>query len=68
MSDSKSQSFDSYLDEISPLWENFKSVITKHPKDTFKFIQSDKGEWLLEINFDLLGLPKETTMSSLYKE
>lgn len=65
---SKIQSHDTYLDDIVPCWETLQKIINKHPKYTFKFFETDKNGWILEINSDLLGLPKETTMSSLYKE
>ena len=57
-----------YYDEISDSFNKLKSVIDKHPKETFRFFNDDKKGWSIEINIDLLGLPKETTMNSLYKE
>lgn len=58
----------SVVDEINDSWSSLKSSIDKHPKETFKFMFIEGKGWCIEINFDLLGLPKETTMSSLYKD
>ena len=55
------------VNEVNDSWASLKSVIDKHPKETFRFICTKEKGWCMEINLDLLGLPKETTMSSLYK-
>ena len=65
MSDSI-DNLDKYFDEISDSFEKLKSVIDKHPKETFRFFNKEGQGWVIEINVDLLGLPKETTMNSLY--
>tara|TARA_R110000868_G_C10811179_1_gene757858 strand:- start:363 stop:587 length:225 start_codon:yes stop_codon:yes gene_type:complete len=65
---SKNKLFDEFMDEFNPCWEKLKSLLDKQPKETVKFFNSDEHGWSTEINLDLLGLPKETTKSSLYKE
>ena len=57
-----------YFDEINDSFEKLKSVIDKHPKETFRFYNRDGQGWVIEIDVNLLGLPMETTKDSLYKE